>query len=662
MSQQQPCFSNNGKVSIRQMSRMLFLELFGLTTLVLPGPLARLCRTDGVFAIGAAAAVWALLLKAGGRFCDREGASLPVSAGIRVWVRVMKALAEIGFFCLAGGFLAYLLTSVVERQLLGSSYLWVILISVTVAGGYGILKGIESRARVYEVLFWILMVPLCLLLLIGIWNVRPSYLFPFFVCGWKGFLGGFALSFVAFSPAGLVFLLRPFSAEPEKAAGTGALLVCLAGGACMGVYLLLVGIFQTELLALLKYPVLSFMAVVELPGNLLERLDAPMMIIWFFCLFALFHSLCYYCADGIHRLFPKFRHSGRRAAVGMGLIFVVAIVLFLNGCQRSEPEDQIYPLAAGIDYETDTERTKVTCACPGAEGETIHTVSADSLFLAQEQLATESHKKVDLNHMKVFVLSREFLQRDKEREQLLNYFLENENMAWNTCVVFAGVDMDRIFCPDQEREDPLGIYLEELIESQSDSGEKSVFTMKDFMSLCKNERETMLVPVIGIKDGQILQQQVCIVSRGRDRGLLTLRQGACAGLLMGQQKTFSIPVDETTYVTIQDVRIRRRVKTDESGKPKQQVLIQGNAKLAADWQYDRERKDEILKLAEERLTWELTELLVTVQKEQHADLTNSFITLPLKNRALWNLYRDNPDAYEKQLKTTVEVRLKWLEL
>ena len=44
-------FSDNQQVSARQISRALFLEMLGLSTLLLPPALARLCGTDGVFAI-----------------------------------------------------------------------------------------------------------------------------------------------------------------------------------------------------------------------------------------------------------------------------------------------------------------------------------------------------------------------------------------------------------------------------------------------------------------------------------------------------------------------------------------------------------------------------------------------------------------------------------
>ena len=45
------------------MKRLLFLEIFGISSLLLPGILAKICRTDGVFAMAAGAFLAAVLVK-----------------------------------------------------------------------------------------------------------------------------------------------------------------------------------------------------------------------------------------------------------------------------------------------------------------------------------------------------------------------------------------------------------------------------------------------------------------------------------------------------------------------------------------------------------------------------------------------------------------------
>lgn len=693
---QNQSFASNGKVSIRQMSRMMFLELFGLGTLVLPGPLAKICQTDGVFAILSAAAIWSVILHC---VCGRtmvktqneqpEKRKKGISANQasdesktngKVEKKV-KAVFQILFFAAAGGFLFYMITSLVERQLLDSNYLWIIVATIFFAGGYGIMKGIECRARIYEILFWILMIPLGIILLIALWNVHPDYWLPVFSSGWVFFLLGVAVSFVAFLPAGMCIFLRPACAEPERVGHMSTRTVLMAGVGCAFVYLILVGIFQPGLLSALKYPIISLMSVVQMPGNLMERLDAPMVTIWFFCLFALFHSLCYYCVDGIQKLFPSGKKIGRKVWIGMILILLSSLLLLLHGCGKKGPEENMYPLSIGIAEEKNTGQMVMSYAMPaiaengssgggsgsslesdsGTGADVIRTVTADSLFQAQEILSQESDKTLDLNHMKVFIISREILRDEEQKELLFTFFLENENMAWNTCLLFTEENMEDLFAGDVTGGKSMGFYIEDLLNSRQDIKEKSVFTVKDFMSLYQNKTETMLAPIVSLQDGEIAIEEYCIISRCGDRGTLSAEDGAYVNMLLGKQKTLSLVLEDDEYATLQDIRLERTIYIDENGNPKQEILIKGNLKLSADWLFDWEEKEVILEEARAKVEDKLNRLVTSGKKENHADLTNSYLGLSGYDRKLWKLYRENPDAYEKKLETTIKVKLKMLD-
>ncbi len=658
-TRQKKGFSQNGKVSLRQIKRMMFLEIFGLATLVLPGPLAKLCGTDGVFAMLLAAMVWSLVLRLQ-KWDEKEyrgGGEVSVSQGTDVWIDIMRSFLQIVLFVAAGGFVMYLLVSVVERQLLGTGYLWIVIGTILVAGGYGIMKGVESRARIYEILFWVLLIPLGAILLIGLWNIEPDYWLPVFACSPIGFFLGTAACLAGFLPAALCLLLRPACEEPESVAVMGAKTVWWAGVASAGVYLLLVGVFQTKLLAVLKYPILSLMSVVEMPGNLLERLDAPMMIIWFFCIFALFHSMCYYAVDGIQRLFPKRKNRGRKVVIAMVLILASALLLLLQGCGKKDPEDHLYPLAVGIEYEEGKQKLNVAYAYP----EAMELLHANSLFQAQEQLVETSDKKLDLNHMKVFLVNRALLKDPKQQEQLFAYFLENESMAWNACIVVTEEKMEDLFVEEWTNEKALGLYLENLLKNRDDLKDKSVFTVKDYMSLYKNKNETRLVPLVTLRENQFFVDSYCILKRGEDVGTLSVKESDYARVLMNDQKTVSILLKETVFVTLQDMKLEREISKEQGGVIRQKITVKANIKLSADWIYAQNQKDDIRQQAKEVVERELEHVIQSGKKQCCADLTDSFILLPGCNRSLWEEYKDKPDLYEEKLETVIDVQLKMIE-
>ncbi len=703
-----PIFSSNGKVSIRQMSRMMFLEMFGLGTLILPGPLAKICHTDGIFAILIAAAIWSGVVFCLCKKTFKEKESINTSVAFLIAGK-SKAVIQIALFALAAGFVFYLLVSLVQRQLLDSNYLWIIVLSIFLAGGYGIIKGIECRARIYEILFWILLIPLFVILLIALWNVHPDYWLPIFSSGIRWFLLGIVVCMVVFLPAVLCVFLRPFCTEPGKVGSMGAKMVWRSGACCALVYLLLLGIFQQKLLGVLKYPIISLMSVVQMPGNLMERLDAPMVTIWFFCLFALFHSLCYYCADGIRKLFPTGKKLGRKVWIGMILILLSSLLLLLHGCGKKGPESAMYPLAIGIEEDKDVGKMVVSYAMPaavaggldstasgsgsgndskgdstgqsgggtdsasgggsgggtggagGSGGDVYRTIRADSLFQAEELLAIQSEKTLDLNHMKVFVINRKLLQDKGQKELLFAYFLENENMAWNTCLLFTEEGIEDLFKDGVTGDKSMGFYVEDLLKSQEDKKEKSVFTVKDFMSLYKNQTETMLAPIVSLEGGKLAIKEYCIISRAGDRGTLSSQDSAYVNMLMNKQKTLSLILKKDEYATMQDIRLERKITEDASGNPQQEILVRGNLKLSADWIYDRQEKDQILESASQMVEDKLNELVNFCREESHADVTNSFLALSGYDRKLWKLYRNNPDAYEKKLRTRIKVKLKMLD-
>lgn len=285
-------FSNNHRISPRQIRRTMTLEIFGISSLLLPGYLAEESGIYGMFALGIGAVGALLLLCIWNRLsehCDFQGTS---PLGVTIGQRILIILSGIGLLEIAA-YVLYLLTILLKEQLLTEEYQPAILITLTAAGVFGLWKGLESRIRVYEVLFWFLIVPLIVILILACVSVTPAYWASadFHLPGlWKSSY----LCFLYFSISSLILFFKPHCNQPKLAVKSvrSSLYIVLALNAA--VYLILLGIFQDQLLAQLQFPVILLMAVVKLPGEFFERQDAFMIGIWFFCLFALFHSMLFY--------------------------------------------------------------------------------------------------------------------------------------------------------------------------------------------------------------------------------------------------------------------------------------------------------------------------------------------------------------------------------
>jgi len=87
--------------------------------------------------------------------------------------------------------------------------------------------------------------------------------------------------------------------EKEKNYGrnivkTVAISILVSAVILLGSYILLVGNFGEKALATMKYPVVSLMSTVQFRGNFLKRMDALMVAVWFFTLFALLNLHLHY--------------------------------------------------------------------------------------------------------------------------------------------------------------------------------------------------------------------------------------------------------------------------------------------------------------------------------------------------------------------------------
>lgn len=219
----------------------------------------------------------------------------------------------IGAFLGIAAYVMYFLTTLIEEQLLGKSYEAAIVLTLTGAAFWGLWKGLESRLRVYEVLFWILILPLGFILLAACSGVCTDYWTPVVDTSWQNFGKGILLCVLIFSLSLLAFRSKSQCSRPKQLLRATRRSLCAVVIWNAIIYLILLGVFQVGLLSHLSYPIIDLMAVVKLPGNFLERQDALMMGIWLFCLFALLNSMLYYASAPLEKLFSE---KGRPKATG----------------------------------------------------------------------------------------------------------------------------------------------------------------------------------------------------------------------------------------------------------------------------------------------------------------------------------------------------------
>ncbi len=313
-------FSNNQKISLRQIRRLLILDLFGLSSLLLPGLLAESAGPDGIFCIAAGMTlavgyIW-ILGKVLARMRGDYYSCMKTLFGSIISDLLM--VFYLFFFLLLAAFVVYQLTGLVRAWLLPQgSYGWISFL-VLILAAYATMRGIEGRARIYEILFWFLLIPLILMMLLAARGVNPDYWTPVCMSGWQNFGQGTLRVFVFFLPVFFILFLKPYCTKPQRlcrCARQAVFLTAILNGI---IFLVLLGNFQTKTTSFLQRPVITLMSMVKLPGGFFARMDAFMTAIWFFSLFALMNTGVYYASHIVKELFHERRtHYGLAAVMAL---------------------------------------------------------------------------------------------------------------------------------------------------------------------------------------------------------------------------------------------------------------------------------------------------------------------------------------------------------
>ena len=292
-------FSENNQISGRQVFRLLTYDFLGMGTLLLPTMLADTAGRDGIFCILAGILSTFLYLKLLRYLLKGMKTSYPdflkqkcgKICGYVLWGGYFL------YFILMASYTAYLFSTLMLNGLVENISFYLVLLLILLLAFYGMAGGIEGRARVYEMLFWFLMIPLFLMLFAACREVKPAYWSPVFVADGKEMLNGSYYVFFCYSMVSIVLFLKEYVADRRKCVVAAEKAVWFSGGVFAALYLILIGLFGVEALAQMKFPAVTMMSRVQVTGGFLKRTDAFMFSIWFFTLYAMLNSMVFYSGN-----------------------------------------------------------------------------------------------------------------------------------------------------------------------------------------------------------------------------------------------------------------------------------------------------------------------------------------------------------------------------
>lgn len=405
-------FAQNESISPRQLYRLYVFNLLGVGTLVLQNNLAKLGKYAFIsIALGVFMA-W-LFMWIVSEVRERRKTIYDRSIDKTKCAKMLIYDLIIAIYELSqAAFLAWIFVKLIRDSLIPDESFTVVLLVIMAVCAYALSGGVECRARVYEVVFFFVLIPLAAMLLFAISDVRLDYLMIKDRVGVDfGIADIFAGAYYVFAESISVFnILFVRERTASQIRGSVSKAIFTYAGILFLLYAVLLGNFGKYSLSEIEFPAVVLMSDVQIKGSFFKRADALMLSVWFFTLFSVLNMSLYYAvlrcenfAENTGKIiftFNKNRHSCSNKQFGSDrqkshdkekstmrswcIIFVIAVTvtlayilesgdeivkkylgfllciaipvivvltigLMLTGCSAVELEERCFPTLAAVD-------------------------------------------------------------------------------------------------------------------------------------------------------------------------------------------------------------------------------------------------------------------------------------------------------------------------
>lgn len=289
-------FAQNESISPRQLYRLYVFNLLGVGTLVLPNNLAKLGKY-GFISIALGVFMAWLFMWIVSEVRERRKIIYDRSFGKTAHVKILIYDLIIAVYELSqAAFLAWIFVKLIRDSLIPDESFTAVLLVIMAVCAYALSGGVECRARVYEVVFFFVLIPLAAMLLFAISDVRFDYLMIKDRVGVEfGIADIFAGAYYVFAASISVFnILFIRERSVSQIRGSVSKAIITYAGILFLLYAVLLGSFGKYSLSEIEFPAVVLMSDVQIKGSFFKRADALMLSVWFFTLFSVLNMSLYY--------------------------------------------------------------------------------------------------------------------------------------------------------------------------------------------------------------------------------------------------------------------------------------------------------------------------------------------------------------------------------
>ncbi|MCL2420793.1 MAG: spore germination protein [Defluviitaleaceae bacterium] len=322
--------SSNERITLRQFQILFVLEAFGTGFVVMPRLAARYAGQDGwlvALLLVIPGLIFAALIAGTARSFGSERfasytrrlLSAPVAAAVcfMLWAKIL--------FC--AGLELRLFGEIVRALLLVRTPALAVYLVVLGVAAYAAAKGIETRARLAEILIVIIAVPLVVLGVVAVFSIDFTNLMPALVTPTDDLLSGvLSLGFI-FTGLEFIFLAFPYLNKPQEGRKAAVHAMGFAGILMAVMTAATIAKFGPYNVQAQQWPILKMMDMISIPGSLIARQEALVLSFWMLSVFAFAAASLFYGAALGRDQVGKGKHGWWVAACAV-IVCIVASLPF----------------------------------------------------------------------------------------------------------------------------------------------------------------------------------------------------------------------------------------------------------------------------------------------------------------------------------------------
>lgn len=316
------------KITTSQAAVFLTNTVLGAGILTMPRSLTQAVKTPDVWLtilLGGAIIMLVILLMV--KLCQRFPGQTVFQFAGSIIGRVpggALCLLLIVYFLVVAGFEIRSLAEVTLFFLLEGTPMWAVVIPFIWAGTYLVCGGINSIARVYQVVLPITIMVLLVSYAVSLRLFDINHLRPVLGNGIPPVMRGLKSSILVYSGCEVVMTLVAFMQYPRHA------VKAMLGGIAipLGLYLLtvimVIGGLSVDCVITSTWPTFDLIRSFEVTGFFVERLEFPLMVVWLMQMFCNFCSFFFQASLGVSQIF---RISVRPVIFGLVPVIFLATMM-----------------------------------------------------------------------------------------------------------------------------------------------------------------------------------------------------------------------------------------------------------------------------------------------------------------------------------------------